>query len=62
MLLIIPLEETYREFSPELEKVAKDILTGAYPVDWSISELIISQVRYLNKQVKEVYDKNEETN
>lgn len=61
LLLIIPLSEMYREETEEFKKASRDILKGDMPLDWSISQVIISQIQYLNKKVKEVYNKDEKS-
>lgn len=59
LLLVIPLEEIYREETESTKRVAEDILTKEkLPNDWDVAQLIISQIQYLNKIVKEVYDEN----
>ena len=56
LLLVVPLEEIYREKTDSTEKVSKDILTKSEVNDYEVMQLIISQIQYLNNIVKEVYD------
>lgn len=60
LLLVIPLSKTYRDNTIELDKnIALDLISGTTPIDQNISKLLINQIQYLNKKVKEVYDSNE---
>ena len=57
LLLVIPLATSYRNPEPEKEEaIATDIVCGSKVVDQVVCSLLISQIQFLNKIVKEVYD------
>lgn len=60
LLLVIPLGRSYREPQPgKEESITTDIICNSKVVDQLICELLISQIQFLNKIVKEVYDEEE---
>lgn len=57
LLLVIPLSQNYRDKNSRDEmSVVLDILEGRKVIDQQICNLLINQIQYLNKIVKEVYD------
>ena len=57
LLLIIPMSDSYLDFTEPAYRVANQIINGEKVDMLDVHNSIISQVQYLNDKVKSIYDK-----
>lgn len=57
LLLIIPMSDSYLDFTEPAYRVANQIINGGKVDMLDVHNSIISQVQYLNDKVKSIYDK-----